>query len=363
MTKREQQIIDAINENPLISQHQLADQLKISRSAIASHITNLTAKGVIEGRGYVIAPEKFCVAIGGANIDILGTPTQPISAMSSNPGIVSTSAGGVARNIAENIARLGNKCYLIAPVGDDSYGRQLIEQSHSAGIDTSQILTIDGQSTSSYLSIVDDNGEMQLAIADMNILDCMLPALLKRQMPLLKRAQTIVLDTNIDEKLLSYLFDSLPKASFFVDTVSIAKASKILPYLAKVYCLKPNLLEAQALSGMQIEDYSQLPQLAQWFHKQGVKQLYISLGEDGLFFSDQNQSKQVKIPAKTVSNSNGAGDALSAALVHCQLSNLPIEESAYFALAAANCAITSTQTINPDFSLSSINKILEEAQC
>ncbi len=363
MTKREQQIIDAINENPLISQHQLADQLSISRSAVASHITNLTAKGIIEGRGYVIAPEKFCVAIGGANMDILGAPKQKIAAMSSNPGVVSTSPGGVARNIAENIARLGNKCYLIAPVGDDSYGRQLIEQSHIGGIDTSHMITIDGHSTSSYLSIVDESGEMQLAIADMNILEHMQPALLKRQMPLLKRAQVIVLDTNIDEKLLSYLFDNLPEANFFVDTVSIAKAPKILPYLSRVHSLKPNLLEAQTLSGIQVSDYSELPELAKWFHQQGVKQLFISLGEDGLFFSDQGKHQQVKIEAQTVSNSNGAGDALSAALVHCQLSNTSIKESAYFALAAANCAITSTQTINPEFSLTSINKILKEAQC
>lgn len=361
LTQKEQQIIDAINTNPLISQSQLAEQLQISRSSVASHITNLTAKGVIEGRGYVIAQEQFCVAIGGANMDILGRPNNKIDAQSSNPGQVSTSPGGVARNIAENIAKLNNKCYLIAPVGNDSYGRQLIEQSQASGIDTSHMLTLDGHSTSSYLSIVDQEGEMQLAIADMNILEHMQPKLLKRHLALLKRAQIIVLDTNIHTDLLCFLFDNLPDSRFFVDTVSIAKAQKIVPHLSQVFCLKPNLQEAQAISGLQITDYNQLPELANWFHQQGVLQLYVSLGKDGLFFSNGTVQKRVSITAKEVLNSNGAGDALSAALVHCQLDNMAIEESAYFALAAANCAITTTQTINPELSLYRIHQILKEA--
>ena len=360
MTEREQQIINAIHENPLISQIQLGAQLGISRSAIASHITNLTAKGVIEGRGYLIAAQKFCVVIGGANMDILGTPHQQICAATSNPGQVSSSPGGVARNIAENIAKLDNKCYLIAAVGDDSPGTQLIEITRSAGVDTSLMLTFAGSNTSSYLSILDQHGEMQLAIADMKIIEQLQPAHLKKQLTLLKQAQMVVLDTNISVDLIEYLFDNLPNTDFFVDTVSIAKAGKVLPFLAKVHSLKPNLLEAQSMSGMKIDSYRQLPALAAWFHQRGVQRIFISLGRDGLFYSDQDSSGIVELAATQVLNSNGAGDAMSAALVHSFLAGKNLLESCYYALAAANCTIAATTTINPNLSVSCIDNLLKD---
>ncbi|MEH6444688.1 MAG: PfkB family carbohydrate kinase [Oceanospirillaceae bacterium] len=360
MTEREQQIIAAISTNPLVSQAQLAEKLGISRSAIASHITNLTAKGIIEGRGYVIAADKFCVAIGGANMDILGKPEHSFCSSTSNPGFVSSSPGGVARNIAENISRLGNKCYLIAAVGNDSHGQQLIEQSKSAGIDTSQMLTLEGHSTSCYLSIVDDSGEMQVAIADMKILEQLLPVHFKKQLPLLKQAKVIVLDTNLSTQVLAYLFEQLPDAEFFVDTVSVAKATKVIPFLAQIHSLKPNLLEAETLCGMKIDGYDQLPQLAKWFHQQGVKRLFISLGKDGVFYSDQNQQQRIELTAHDVQNSNGAGDAMTAALVHCHMHEMYIHDSCLFALAAANCAIATQGTINSDFSISTINNLLKD---
>lgn len=360
MTEREQQIINAIYENPLISQIQLAEKIGISRSAIASHITNLTAKGVIEGRGYLVAEKTFCVAIGGANMDILGAPSQEICPSTSNPGQVSMSPGGVARNIAENIAKLGDKCYLIAAIGDDNNGRQLIETTQAAGVDTSHIQTFAGCNTSSYLSIIDHHGEMQLAIADMKIIDKLQPAAIKKHLTLLKQAKMIVLDTNISNELMEYLFDKLPDSRFFVDTVSVAKAGKILPYLAKVHSLKPNLLEAQSISGINIDSYQQLPDIATWFHNQGVKRLFISLGKGGLFYSDGQTNDIVTLATSNVQNTNGAGDAVSAALVHCFLAGKDLLQSSYYALAAANCTIASTATINPNLSVSSIDSLLKE---
>ncbi|EPJ44251.1 MAG: hypothetical protein OFPI_40240 [Osedax symbiont Rs2] len=359
MTKREQQIINAIKSDPLISQSQLAEIIGISRSAIASHITNLIAKGIIEGRGYVVAAQKFCVAIGGANMDILGKPDAGISANSSTPGSVTSSPGGVARNIAENIARLGDKCYLIAAVGDDSRGRQLIELSNSAGVDTSLVLSIAGQTTSCYLSIIDSDSEMQLAIADMQILDKLTPQRLQKQLPLLKQASLLVLDTNISPELMQFLFSNLPNTAFFVDTVSVAKADKITPFLQHVHSLKPNLIEAEKISGIKIDHPGQLPELADWFHGKGVQRIYISLGEQGLFYSDGQQQKLVKLQALEISNSNGAGDAMMAALCHCQMRDIDIQESAYFALAAANCALATKATINPELSVITIQKLLD----
>ncbi len=77
-TQREQQILDLIIADPMISQQSIADRLQISRSAVAGHIMKLTGKGVIKGRAYVVDQAPFVVAIGGANIDVHGRPSRSL---------------------------------------------------------------------------------------------------------------------------------------------------------------------------------------------------------------------------------------------------------------------------------------------
>ena len=60
--------------------------------------------------------------IGGANIDISAKYNSAVTATGdSNQGQIFTSAGGVARNIAENLARLGSAVQLITGLGDDGF--------------------------------------------------------------------------------------------------------------------------------------------------------------------------------------------------------------------------------------------------
>ena len=50
--------------------------------------------------------KPFVCVIGGMNIDLQGSSNQPLVFNDSNPGEIVMSAGGVGRNIAENIAKL-----------------------------------------------------------------------------------------------------------------------------------------------------------------------------------------------------------------------------------------------------------------
>jgi pseudouridine kinase len=122
MTPREREILALVRSDPLISQADIAARLGISRSAVAGHIMHLTAKGIIKGRGYVLASEPFVAVVGGANMDICASPARRLRTHDSNPGSVVTSPGGVARNIAENLARLGVDSRLVTAVGADHHG-------------------------------------------------------------------------------------------------------------------------------------------------------------------------------------------------------------------------------------------------
>ncbi len=306
-------------------------------------------------QGVNLTDKNYCMVIGGANMDILGQPMGKLSQMSSSPGSVSYSAGGVARNIAENLARLGNSCYLIAPVGKDVHGKRLIKESAAVGVITETMVEVSNFSTSSYLSIVDATGEMQLAISDMDIFQHFSMDEIRPHLPIINQADIVVLDTNLSEQLLRDLFLEVLDKTVFVDTISIAKAEKIRPYLRFVHTLKPNLQEAEVIAGIKVKDEEQdLPKLGRWFIEQGVKRLFISMGSRGLYYCDCEEQRHFSLPVDRVVNSNGAGDALTAGLAHCWLHGKNQRDTCMFALASAKLALSATTTIHPDMSVKSV---------
>ncbi|MDF1759775.1 MAG: carbohydrate kinase family protein [Coxiellaceae bacterium] len=306
---------------------------------------------------------EYAVVIGGSNIDILGEPSQDFVVGDSNPGRVSCSAGGVGRNIAENLARLGSCTRLISVVGKDAYGDLVLQQSQAAGIDVTQVSQIENASTSTYLSVLNAERDMHVSIADMSILEKIDDQALSHHEALLNRAAIIVIDTNLSDSALGYVLQNYAHQPIFVDTVSSAKTKKLKPYLSGIHTLKPNLLEAEILSSIKCEHDSDLSRIADWFHQQGVKRVFITLGERGVYYSDQQQQELLPAAKVTMINANGAGDAFIAALAHGWLQQWNARKSAKFAMAAASIALSHVATINPDMSEVIVSKKLKEALC
>jgi len=344
----------------MISQEAMAQRLGISRSAVAGHIMSLTKKGIIEGRGYVLSASPFVVVIGGANIDIHGMPAHKLVEGDSNVGTVLTCAGGVARNIAENLSRLGTHVRLLAPIGLDKYGDFLHQHSVDAGVDMSFVLRHPSLSTSTYLSILNHQGSMQVAISDMAIMDSLSPAYLKNHEAMLKQAELMVIDCNLSEETLEYLLTSFPDQAKFVDTVSTRKALKIKPYLKGVHTLKPSFAEARALADIKGKKADDLPRLADWFHEQGVERLVISLGDAGVFCSSaQEQATHEAIKTSKPVNTDGAGDAFVAGLAFAKLQQWDTPRSIGFAQAAAAVTISDKSTNNSALSIQQVEKVYQ----
>ena len=362
MTPREQEVLSLIRSDPSISQSAIADALGISRSAVAGHIMNLTAKGVIRGRGYVIASEPFVVVVGGANMDICATPAGKLRMQDSNPGTVDTSPGGVARNIAENLARLGVDSRLIAAVGADHHGDLLLKQGRAAGIDMSAVTRFEGATTSTYVSMLDETGDMHVAVNDMSIVDRLHPDRLRTHEKMLRQASLVVIDTNLPEASLRYLGDLPGDRPMFVDTVSAAKAPRIRPMLDAVHTIKAGNIEAEAICGMRCRTERQLAKAAHWFHEQGTENVIISLGDKGVYYSDGELGglEPVPEPAPDIVNANGAGDAMFAGLIYGWLEQWPLTQTIRFAMSAAGITMSHRSTINPDISRTLVQQRLAE---
>ena len=361
MTQRERQILQWIEADPMISQERLAQLAGITRSSVAVHISNLMKKGYIAGKGYVLRTGSYAVVVGGVNIDIGGRSFAPLVPKDSNPGKVRLSLGGVGRNIAHNLSLLEIDVRFLTAFGDDVYAQRIAASCGELGIDISHALQIPGGATPTYLFLNDCDGDMALAMSDMEICARITPAYLAANLPMLNNAQVVVTDTNIPAESLRYLADHCT-APIFADPVSTAKAEKLRPILGKLHTLKPNRIEAELLSGVEITDDKSLEKAAQTLLDTGLHRVFISLGTEGVFAADRHQMlRQPCFPAE-MKNATGAGDAFMAALAWAYLEGTDLQETAKAAAAAAAIAVESGETINPALSPDTVRRKINESQ-
>ena len=355
MTQRERQILQLIESNPMISQQELAEELGITRSSVAVHISNLMSKGQIAGRGYVLRTGSYVVVVGGVNVDIGGKSFAPLVESDSNPGTVKLSLGGVGRNIAHNLSLLGTDVRMLTAFGDDVYGQRVAASCAELGIDIGHACRVAGGTTSTYLYLTDEKGEMALAVSDMEICKKITPAYLSANLGLLQNAQIIIVDTNIPQESLIWLAENC-NAPLFCDPVSTVKAEKLRPILNRIHTLKPNKLEAELLSGVKIETEEDLEKAADKLLELGVRRMFISLGSEGVYAATEDQKLKLSNLPGTMVNTTGCGDAAMAAIGWAYLEGMDLETTALAGLAAGSIAMESDETINPAMSATAIKE-------
>ena len=244
---------------------------------------------------------------GGANMDILGYPQGELRLRDSNIGRVLLRPGGVGRNIAAQIAMRGHACTLLTAFGTDDMAAVLRRSCMDAGVDISAALTAEG-ATCTYLCVHDETGDMLAAVNDMALAAALTPEYAAAALPVIDRSDLCVLDANPPVETVRYLAEHVAAPLLF-DPVSCAKldrAQGILPHLAAA---KPNLLEAQALTGQ-----TGPLECAKALVHAGVRRAFVSLGAAGLCCADADCCTVLPVEKLSASGKTGAGDALCAGL-------------------------------------------------
>lgn len=302
----------------------------------------------------------YVCIIGGVNVDIQGFPREKFIYRDSNPGVVRSSPGGVGRNIGENLARMGIKVKLISAVGDDENGLSILKNAQSVGLDMEDTLVVKGGRTSTYLSILDDRGDMAAAIADMGIMENVDIDFIKSKERVINNSNICIIDTNLSQEVIQYIVKQNQESVFFLDTVSSSKAKKVKNIIGWFHTIKPNRIEAELFTGIEVKDEIDMEKAARYFLDRGVKRVFISLGEDGVYYSDGKDFGLCAVPKVEVINATGAGDAFMAGLAYCHMKGCDIYYTSRFACAASILAISHEDTINPDISIKNIlNKMTE----
>lgn len=301
---------------------------------------------------------NYVTVIGGVNIDINGTSCDPLVLADSNPGKINISYGGVGRNIAENLARLGIKVELITTLGDDAYAYDLRNACERMGIGMDHSLMIPNQNTSIYLCINNNDGDMAIAINDMKIYDFMTVDYIKKKLDVINNSSYVILETNVPQDVIEFICNN-SLVPVIVDPVSVKKASKLKNVLDKIYCIKPNVYEAELLSGIQIRDTDNLPLAASKLLEKGIQNVFISMGEEGVYYANKNKQGHCNCWIAPVVNTTGCGDSLVAAITWGMMRQFDVDMVALAGTAAASVCASAETTISPEISEARLCEMLK----
>ena len=305
--------------------------------------------------------QPYIVGVGAANADLNGASLAPIHLRDSNPGHISLSAGGVTRNVCENLARLGADVKLLSCVGDDTFGAFIRRSCEDAGIDASHLYEAKGANSSMYLSILDADGDMLVGMSDMRIVQQDMPEdYLPSKKALIQGADVVTCDPCMGEKMLLQLLDlCTPEQIVCVDPVSCAYARVVAPFIGRFHTAKPNRMELGILAGMEIQSDSDLERAGEAVLNKGLKRLFVSLGAEGCLYMDAAGTvlRRKLRPAKMV-NASGAGDSFAAAMLYATLHGFDVKKTLDYAMAAGIAAVSHERTINPNMSTALLEEIL-----
>ena len=287
--------------------------------------------------------------IGGVNMDIAGTPEAALRTGDSNPGRVTLSPGGVGRNIAENLCRLGRKVSLITVMGGDAYAEMIREDCRNLGIDLHCSVMDPMGRTSTYLCLNEQNGDLHAAVADMAICEELTPEKLAPFLPEINRGEFLIADANLSERTLEWIAENvtIPMAA---DPVSVAKATRLRPLLRRLAFLKPNLQEAGILAGFAPEEYGSYTRVADALHAQGVARVFLSLGGEGVWADDGREGALLSCAPGAIVNTSGCGDAFVAAAADAYLRGMGTMDCARRGLAAAAICAEDPAAVSPRMS-------------
>lgn len=306
--------------------------------------------------------EPYVLVFGASVVDIFGFSVDTYRAYNSTPGSIKMSFGGVCRNIAENMARLGLNTKFISILGNDEKGRSMISHSKLIGYDMSNSLILEDGRTPTYMAILNEKGEMVSAIVDMESIDELDFEFIDSKGHIIEEAEYTFLDADNPANLEYILKKFEGKTKFILDPISAAKAERIKDLIGYFHTIKPNKHEAEVLVGFPIKTEEDLLKAGEHFLSLGVENVFISLDEDGVYYTNGTESGRIKAENVPVLNVTGAGDSFVAGLGYGYMNNLSLKETVKFSVAMSIIAISHEDTINPDMCYNLVKETIEKVK-
>jgi pseudouridine kinase len=294
---------------------------------------------------------------------VVGRLESDLKPATSNPARIRRSYGGVARNVAENLARLGQPVKLITVVGNDSGGDEILEHTSNAGVDVSAVLRSKKYPTGYYMGVVDRNGLLQFAVDDMRLLEEITSNYLKEQEDLFQSASLVLVDANLPIKTLRTAGSLAKRAKIPIcaDTASFTLAERLIKFLPKYYLVTANSKEAGVLTGLSFEaaDSETAMEAAHSLVNQGARIALVTLAEYGVVYATSDTTGHISAIRTRISDPTGAGDAMTAAVLFALLNDINLDDAIRLGVSAASLTLRHPGSVYPNLSLEELyNQLL-----
>lgn len=293
------------------------------------------------------SPRTRIVCVGGAVLDRKYRARAELAVATSNPVDGMTSHGGVARNVTENLARLGANVAFVSAVGDDEAGRTLLAGLAAVGVETTGIAVMRGRSTAEYVAVLDPRNDLALGLADMAVFEELTPQRLESALAALPRAQWLFTDCNPPAEALEWLVGQARAGSFrlAVDTVSTPKAVRLPRDLSGVEVLFTNLDEARAMLG---DHAAAKADAASALRMRGASSVVLTDGARDYAVATAEGVELLPVVEAVPVDITGAGDSMIAGTLFSLLSGRAIGEATKVGALLAALTIESTASVRGD---------------
>ena len=294
-------------------------------------------------------PQPYVVVVGGSNTDVKARSAGPVVAATSNPGTTSTSPGGVGRNIADNLARLGTPTHLVSAVGADRLGDDLLAATAAAGVRTEHVRRSAG-TTGTYTAVLDHRGELVVAVADMAATAEVTSDLVDAAGDLLAGAALVVLDGNLPPDTLVRALGLAADAGVpvVIEPVSVPKARSIALGRHRVHTITPNRDELAALTGLPTTTDDELAAAVRTVQGRDVEVVWVRRGGAGSLLAHGRRTTSLDAEPVAVVDVTGAGDAMTAAYCHALVAGADPLTAARLGHQAAALTIAVPETVRTD---------------
>ncbi len=355
LNEKEKAILEILEVNPFISQQELADSIGLSRSATANLLSGLQSKGYILGKAYVLNKNQGIICIGGANVDHKLILKDALALSTSNPVSSANSVGGVIRNVAENLGRLGCQVSLMTLLGKDMAANMIVKESKPY-MKLHLTSHLEEASTGQYLALLDTKGNMVLGLADMDICEAMDDKWLSGYKTQLIKSEYLVVDCNVTESAISYLLELARshQLKLIIIGVSSPKMKRLPRNLKGLYAGIFNRDESQSYFNTSTEDAAELAEL--WL-KAGLKKVVVTAGSEAFAYGyDDIIETASPIKQDNLVDVTGAGDSFSAGVIYGLSLGKDMAEAVKYGSINAMHTLMSSDSVPKDISAEILEK-------
>jgi len=280
------------------------------------------------------------LVIGSSNTDmVIKTEKLPAPGETILGGTFLMNPGGKGANQAVAAARLGGKVTFITKRGNDLFGNQAVGLLMREGIHTQYIVKDMELPSGVALITVDSTGENSIVVApgsNGNLLEEDIPAAVFET----TKYEILLLQLEIPISTVEY--SAVAASEKGIKVILNPAPARMLSdnLLMHTWLITPNETEAEIITGVRITDIPSAEKAAELILERGVKNVIITLGEEGAYIKSENFTGLIPgikvIPVDTTA----AGDVFNGAIAVALSEGKALNEAVVFANKAASISVT-----------------------